>query len=87
MSAPDCSLTDSDPVSYHTQRPGSRMAEEETTHMADQPPYPGGPRWLRIFGIAASAIALLLIALIHVGGAPHHGMPSFGGPAAQENSH
>lgn len=68
--------------------PAFTNCEEEATRMADPPTYPGAPRWLWMFGAAASVVALLLIALIHVGGAPHHGMPSFGGPgAAQENSH
>lgn len=47
--------------------------------MADLPLYPGAPRWLRTFGISLGIIALLLIVLIHAGGAPHHGMPTFGG--------
>jgi ABC-type phosphate transport system auxiliary subunit len=54
--------------------------------MADPPPYPGAPRWLWMFGAAVSIIALLLVVLIHVSGAPHHGMPSFGGPAVQDDS-
>ena len=56
--------------------------------MADLPPYPGTPRWLWVFGAAVSVMALLLVVLIHVGGAPYHRMPSFGSPdSAQENSH
>ncbi len=62
--------------------------EEEPTRMADVPPYPGPPRWLWMFEAAVGVMALLLVVLIHVGGAPHHRMPSFGGPGAvHENSH
>jgi hypothetical protein len=50
--------------------------------MADPPPYPGAPRWLRMFAFAVGTLALLLIVLGHVGSAFHHGPPTSG-----EDSH
>ena len=46
--------------------------------MADRPPYPGAPRWLRMLAFAVGALALLLIVLGHVGSAFHHGLPTSG---------
>jgi hypothetical protein len=42
--------------------------------MADPPPYPGTPRWLRMFAITIGIVALLLVVLVH-GGGPRHSMP------------
>ena len=76
-------------VSYHTQRPLS-LRDKEIDRVADLSPYPGAPRWLRMFGIAVGIVALLLVVLIHTGGAPHQGMSFFGGAsysAAGESRH
>ena len=60
--------------------------------MADLPPYPGAPRWIKISGIVAGVL-ILLIAILLVGGGGRHGpgrhvmadMPSSGAePAAQQ---
>jgi hypothetical protein len=44
--------------------------------MADPPPYPGTPRWVKVSGTAAGILVLLIAILIHVGGGPHHNIPS-----------
>jgi hypothetical protein len=44
--------------------------------MADQPPYPGAPNWLKVFAIAICGVALLLAVLIHADGGLRHHMPS-----------
>jgi hypothetical protein len=46
------------------------------THMADPPPYPETPRWVRVSGIAVGILMLLIAILIHAGGGPHHNIPS-----------
>ena len=51
--------------------------------MADPPPYPGTPRWVKISGIAVAVAALLVVALIHAGGGPRHSMPSAGDRGAR----
>ena len=38
--------------------------------MADLPPYPGTPRWVKVFGIIAAAVILLFVILLHTHG-PH----------------
>jgi hypothetical protein len=57
--------------------------------MADQPSYPGVPRWLKVSAIAIGGVALLLVVLIHGGSSLHHHIPFIGGlgfSAAQEGS-
>ena len=44
--------------------------------MADPPPYPGTPRWVKVSGMVVAVTALLVVMLIHAGGGPHHSMPS-----------
>ena len=40
--------------------------------MADLPPYPGTPRWVKVFGIIAVGLALLIVLLVLSGiGGPH----------------
>lgn len=56
-------------------------ATEEDTHMADLPPdtgvgrdresTPGTPRWVKVFGIVALAVGLLLVILLLFGGGGH----------------
>lgn len=56
--------------------------------MADQPSYPGAPRWLKVSAIAIGGLALLLVVLIYGGSGLRH-IPSSGGlgfSAAQEGS-
>ncbi|PAQ09583.1 hypothetical protein CIT26_12845 [Mesorhizobium temperatum] len=40
--------------------------------MADPPPYPGAPRWVKVSGIIAIVLVLLIIAVVFTGvGGPH----------------
>jgi hypothetical protein len=39
--------------------------------MADSSPYPGTPRWVKIFGIIGTVVLLLLLAMLHGGGGRH----------------
>ena len=36
--------------------------------MADRPPYPGTPRWVKVFGIIAIVVVLLVVARMFIGG-------------------
>jgi hypothetical protein len=36
--------------------------------MADPPPYPGTPRWVKVFGIIVIVLVLLVVALMFIGG-------------------
>jgi hypothetical protein len=36
--------------------------------MADPPPYPGIPRWVKVFGIIFMVVVLLVVARILIGG-------------------
>jgi hypothetical protein len=47
--------------------------------MVDPTSYPGAPRWVKLFGIAVGAVALVVVIAIHAGGGPRHNMPSAGG--------
>jgi hypothetical protein len=40
--------------------------------MADLPPYPGTPRWVKVFGITALVVVLLFVGLLFTRG-PHRG--------------
>jgi len=44
--------------------------------MADPPPYPGTPRWVKVSGIVVGVLVLLIAILAHAGGGPHHNIPS-----------
>jgi hypothetical protein len=46
---------------------------EEDTHMTDPPPYPGTPRWVKVFGIIAVVVVLLFVILLLTGGPGRHG--------------
>jgi hypothetical protein len=52
--------------------------------MADLPPYPGTPRWVKLSGLIALVLVLLvgIVLVTGVGGAhgPGRHMPSGGGP-------
>lgn len=41
--------------------------------MADRPPYPGAPRWVKVFGIIAVVVVLLFIILMFTRGPGGHG--------------
>jgi hypothetical protein len=41
--------------------------------MADLPPYPGTPRWVKVFGIIAIGLLLLVVILLLTGGPGRHG--------------
>ena len=46
--------------------------------MADQPPYPGTPRWVKVFGIIAAAVILAFVFQLVTEGPMRpgmHGMP------------
>ncbi len=45
-----------------TRRPG-----------ADPPPYPGTPRWVKVFGIIALVVVLLFVILLFTRGPGGHG--------------
>jgi hypothetical protein len=50
----------------------SRRTTEEDTHMADRSPYPGTPRWVKVFGIIALVLVLLIVIALVTGlGGPH----------------
>jgi len=36
--------------------------------MANRPPYPGAPRWVKVFGIIVIVVVLLVIAMMFIGG-------------------
>ena len=39
--------------------------------MADPPPYPGTPRWVKVFGAIATIVVLLIVARMFIGGGEH----------------
>ena len=39
--------------------------------MAGPPPYPGTPRWVKVFGIIVIILVLLIVARVFVGGGKH----------------
>ena len=39
--------------------------------MADPPPYPGTPRWVKVFAIIVVVVVLLVVARMLVGGGEH----------------
>ncbi len=39
--------------------------------MANRPPYPGTPRWVKVFGIVLIVVVLLVIAMMFIGGGEH----------------
>jgi hypothetical protein len=49
----------------------STHARGEETHLANRPPYPGTPRWVKVFGIIAIVVVLLVVAMMFVGGGEH----------------
>ncbi len=47
--------------------------------MADSPPYPGTPRWVKVFGIIATAVILAFVFQLVTEGPMRPGMPGGGG--------
>jgi hypothetical protein len=44
-------------------------ARGEETHMANRPPYPGTPRWVKVFGgIVIVVVLLAVVAMVFIGG-------------------
>jgi len=39
--------------------------------MANQPPYPGAPRWVKVLGIIVIVVVLLVAAMMFIGGGEH----------------
>jgi hypothetical protein len=39
--------------------------------MANRPPYPGTPRWVKVFGIIVIIVVLLVVAIMFIGGGKH----------------
>ena len=39
--------------------------------MANRPPYPGTPRWVKVFGIIVIAVVLLVVAGMFIGSGEH----------------
>jgi hypothetical protein len=46
--------------------------------MADPPPYPGTPRWVKVFGIIAAAVILAFVFQLVTEGPMRPGMPGDG---------
>lgn len=53
--------------------PRQSRAPEADTHMADRPPYPGTPRWVKVSGIIVVVLILLIAILIFTGIGGNHG--------------
>jgi hypothetical protein len=39
--------------------------------MANRSPYPGTPRWVKVFGIIVIVVVLLVVAMMFIGGGEH----------------
>ena len=52
--------------------------------MADPPPYPGMPRWVKVFGIVVLVLVLLFVARMFIGGGEHG--PGRHGPSGSAGS-
>ena len=44
--------------------------------MANRPPYPGTPRWVKVFAIIAIAVVVLLVIMLLTGHGPGRHTPS-----------
>lgn len=49
--------------------------------MANRPPYPGTPRWVKVFGIIVIAVVLLVVAMLFIGGGHGPGRHALSGDA------
>jgi hypothetical protein len=52
--------------------------------MADPHPYPGTPRWVKVFGIIAIGLIVLVVILLLVGGPGRHGPSRHRGTGASD---
>ena len=43
-------------------------ARGEEKHTANRPPYPGTPRWVKVFGIIVIVVVLLVVTMMFIGG-------------------
>jgi hypothetical protein len=50
-----------------------RSQRAKKPYAAEPPPYPGAPRWVKIFGIAALAVVLTLLFVMLAGMGGSHG--------------
>jgi hypothetical protein len=39
--------------------------------VSNRPPYPGTPRWVKVFGIVVIVVVLLVAAVLFIGGGKH----------------
>jgi hypothetical protein len=51
-------------------------ARREETPMANRPPYPGAPRWVKVLGIIAIVVVLLFVIMLLAGHGPGRHAPS-----------
>jgi hypothetical protein len=49
----------------------SRRATEEDTHMLDSEPTTSTPRWVKVSGIIAIVLVLLVVIMMFIGGGKH----------------
>ena len=54
--------------------------------MADPPPYPGTPRWVKVFGIIAAAVILAFVFQLVTEGPMRPGMPGMHGDGGGDTS-
>jgi hypothetical protein len=50
-----------------------QRASEEDTPRADRPPYPGTPRWVKVFAIIVLVVVLLVVIILVTGIGGDHG--------------
>ena len=53
----------------------------EETHLANRPPYPGTPRWVKVLGIILIVVVLLVVAMMFLGGGHGPGRHTASGDA------
>jgi len=52
--------------------------------MANRPPYPGAPRWVKVFGIILAAVVLLFVIMMFIGGGHGPGRHAPSGDAGRQ---
>ncbi len=52
-------------VRFYKSGPQDQRRARPETYMADPPPYPGTPRWVKVSGIAVGIVTVLMVVLIH----------------------
>ena len=57
----------------HMAEPRQPRATEEDTRMADLPPYPGIPRWVKVSGIIVIVLVVLIAIVMFTGVGGEHG--------------